>query len=286
VTTLVTGPRFRLRGRPGRTPKSAAWWAGGVLVMLALVAIIGPMIYSYGPNDTDLLATGAGPSWAHPFGTDDVGRDLLARILSGARISLISPLLVMLIASTLGTVIAVSAAWLGGRFDSFVGVVVDISLAFPSVLLAVLVVAFAGPGLVAPVAAMAIAYVPYSARIIRSRAIAERSLPYIEALHIQGFRGMSICVHHLIPNIMGMLAALSTLTYGYAMVDLAAISFLGLGVQPPQADWGSMVSEGKSGILAGSPHEALAAGGCIVIAVIAVNILGEALADRAAGRNT
>jgi len=183
-------------------------------------------------------------------------------------------------------VIAVSAAWLGGRFDSFVGVVVDISLAFPSVLLAVLVVAFAGPGLVAPVAAMAIAYVPYSAAssvVGRSRRGPFRiSKPYT----YRAFRGMSICVHHLIPNIMGMLAALSTLTYGYAMVDLAAISFLGLGVQPPQADWGSMVSEGKSGIVAGSPHEALAAGGCIVIAVIAVNILGEALADRAAGRNT
>ena len=281
---MIPGPRFRLRPRSGRLPKTAAWWAGSVLVVLAAAAIFGPLIYPHGPNETDLLATSAGASWAHPFGTDEVGRDILARVLSGARISLLSPLFVMVISSVLGTVVAVSAAWLGGHFDAFVGVVVDISLAFPSVLLALLVAAFAGPGLVAPVLAVAIAYVPYSARIIRSRAIAERSLPYIEALHTQGFRGIVICIRHLIPNIMGMLAALATLTYGYAMVDLAAVSFLGLGVQPPQADWGSMVSEGKAGILAGSAQEALAAGGCIVIAVIAVNILGEALADRASGR--
>ena len=284
MTAVFTGTRFRLRGRRGKRSNTTFWVAAIILGLLVAMAIFGPWLYPHGPNDTDLLATNAASTGAHPFGTDAVGRDILARIISGARISLLSPLAVTAIATIAGTLIAVSAAWFRGRFDSAVGLVVDLGLAFPSILLAILVAAFAGPGVKAAVIAIGIAYIPYSARIIRSTALSERSLPYIEALQQQGFRGITICVRHLIPNIAGMLAALATLTFGYAMVDLAAISFLGLGVQPPQADWGSMVAEGLPGIMAGSPQESLAAGAFIVIAVICVNIVGEGLADRATGR--
>jgi peptide/nickel transport system permease protein len=285
VTTLVTGTRFQLRSRKARTPQ-AARWASGILILMAVLAIFGPVLAPHPPDATDLMAINAGPSAAHLFGTDEIGRDILSRILTAARISLLGPLIVMVVSTALGTVIAVTAAWIGGRVDACVGVVTDITLAFPSTLLAILVAAFVGPGVWAPIIAITIAYVPYSTRIIRGTALAERSLPYIEALHLQGFRGITVCARHLVPNISGILAALGTLTYGYAMVDLAAVSFLGLGVQPPNADWGTMVSQGKVGLLAGAPQEAIAAGGFIVATVIAINILGEALADRANGRTS
>ncbi len=148
---------------------------------------------------------------------------------------------------------------------------------FPGILLAILAAAVFGASLGAAVLALAIAYTPYIARVLRSAAVRERAREYIAAGEVQGLSAVAICTRHLIPNVAPLIVAQATLLFAYAMVDLAAISFIGLGVQPPQADWGVMVATGQTGVLQGYPAESLAAGLCIVVVVVAVNLLGERL---------
>ncbi len=138
-----------------------------------------------------------------------------------------------------------------------------------------------GAGLTAAALALSIAYMPYVARVLRGAALKERSQPYVAALEVQGAKGTVICLRHLIPNIAPLIVAQATILFGYAMVDLAAISFLGLGVQPPTANWGVMIAENQTGIPQGYPLPALSASLCIVAVVIAVNVLGERLFDQA-----
>jgi peptide/nickel transport system permease protein len=214
------------------------------------------------------------------LGFDSQGRDLLSRLMVGARTSMLGPLLVVLMAMAAGTAVSVVAAWFGGWVDSVLGTVMDILFAFPGILLAVLTAAVFGAGLLAPTIALAIAYTPYVARVLRSAAVRERAREYIAAAEVQGLSVWGICSRHLVPNLGPLVAAQGTLVFAWAMVDLAAISFLGLGVQPPTADWGVMVSTGESGVLQGYPLESLSAGLCIVLVVVAVNLLGERFSDR------
>ena len=153
----------------------------------------------------------------------------------------------------------------------------DVLFAFPGILLAVLAAAVFGPSLFSAGLALALAYSPYVARVLRGAALKERSMTYIAALEVQGFGAWRLCVRHLLPNISSLIVAQGTILFGFAMVDLAAISFLGLGVQSPQADWGVMVSEGKTGLLQGYPIVSLSAVLCIVAVVAAVSFLGERL---------
>jgi peptide/nickel transport system permease protein len=188
---------------------------------------------------------------------------------------------VVAISVTAGTLLAVTAAWRRGPVDAVISSGLDILFAFPGILLAVLAAAVFGAGLTAAALALSIAYMPYVARVLRGAALKERSQPYVAALEVQGANATAICLRHLIPNIAPLVVAQATILFGYAMVDLAAISFLGLGVQPPAANWGVMISENQTGIPQGYPLPALAAGLCIVAVVIAVNVLGERLFDQA-----
>lgn len=226
------------------------------------------------------MLTNGQPSADYWLGTDDIGRDILSRLLTGARLSIAGPFIVMALAIFLGTVMSLAAVWFGGRVDSVLGAVIDINLAFPSLLLAILSVSVFGSGLVAPTIALSIAYAPYCARQVRAVALKERSLPYIEALEIQGAGGLRICLLHILPNIAGLLVALAALAFSFALVDLAAISYIGLGTQPPDADWGSMVAQGQLGIQQGAPQAALSACGAIIIAAVAFSVLGENIAAR------
>ena len=138
-----------------------------------------------------------------------------------------------------------------------------------------------GAGLVAAAIALSVAYMPYVARVLRGAALKERGQPYVAALEVQGASGPSICLRHIVPNMMPLIVAQATIMFGWAMVDLAAISFLGLGTQPPAPNWGVMISENEVGVLQGYPLPAISAGVCIVVVVIAFNILGERLFERA-----
>jgi peptide/nickel transport system permease protein len=254
--------------------------AAAVVVGLIVVAVFGGRIAPQDPNAVNLEAIDAGPSWAHWFGADDLGRDLFSRVLVGARLSLGGPLIVDVSSIILGSALAILAVWFGGLLDSGLSRVVEAMFAFPGLLLAILAAALIGPGLTAPVVALVVAYTPYAARVVRSAALRERELPYIRALEVQGISGFRICTRHLLPNLSSLILTQATLSFGYALIDLAAVSYLGLGVAPPASDWGEMVSSGQSGILEGHPEQSLFAGGAIVLTVCALNVLGAQLSAR------
>jgi peptide/nickel transport system permease protein len=251
------------------------------VILFALLAILGPLLAPHDPNAVDLSKSYWGPDLSHPLGYDGQGRDILSRLLVGARSSFLGPLTIVLIATVGGLAVAVTAAWRGGWIDAALAGVLDAAMSFPGLLLAVLVVAIVGPGLMGVVIALGLAYIPYVARVIRSAALAEMGKDYVNAQWAQGFTAIRICVFHVVPNLMTFVAAQAALTLAWATVDLAGLSFLGLGVQPPSADWGVMVQGGQSGVIAGYPMESLAAGVCLVGAVCSFSVLGRHLLRRA-----
>lgn len=257
--------------------------SAAVIALATLVAISGPWLATQDPRIGQLSDAYIGPMQlsGHLLGFDGQGRDLLARLLAGARTSMLGPLAVVVICMAVGTFLAISTAWRRGSYDAAVGAGLDIMFAFPGILLAILAATVFGAGLVAAVLALAAAYTPYVARVLRGAALRERSQLYVSALEVQGASSISICLRHLVPNLAPLIVAQATILFGYAMVDLAAISFLGLGVQPPNPDWGVMVSENQSGVIQGYPLPALAAGLCIVAVVVAFNVLGERLYEQA-----
>ena len=245
-----------------------------------LLAIIGPWIAPHDPTMINLSNAYVGPQPGHPLGFDGQGRDLLSRLLAGARTSVIGPIVVVAISTLFGTAIAVAQSWRGGWVDGGASSVSDAMLAFPGILLALLAVAMFGSGLTPAVLALTIVYTPLVARLVRSAAVREVSLDYMDALRGQGFDGWTICRRHLLPNVMPLVVAISAINLAWATVDLAAISYLGLGVQEPTADWGRMVSTGQNGVLRGYPAESLAAGLCIIVMICAFKIVGDLYLDR------
>jgi peptide/nickel transport system permease protein len=273
----------RLTGRLGSNDLIVASAAivAGVLVAMVVVA---PLIAPYDPTAVDPLNVYAGSSSEHWLGTDDTGRDILSRLLYGARPSLIAPAIVVLLAGIAGTTLAVSAAWFGGRWDAFVARLLDLLFGLPGLLLAIVAAAVFGSGLVAPVIALSIANIPYLARVLRPAALRERRLPYVDALVMQGLSPWRICFRHVVPNLAPLIVVQIVVGFGYAMLDVAAISFLGLGIQPPTAEWGLMVANGKPGIVDGHVEQSLYAALMIVLAVVSFNVLGERVSQRLLAR--
>ncbi len=275
------GPLSRVRSRrSGSRVDTVVVVTGAFIALLVITAVFAPWIAPSDPNFGSILSSNQGPSAAHLLGTDSFGRDILSRLIYGARLSLLGPALIIVISTSIGTVLAIACAWFGGWFDQVVSRVADILFAFPGLILAMLAVAMFGPGLVAPVIALSIAYTPYLLRVIRSEALRQRNLPYVAACYVGGLSARTICTRHILPNVTPLLIVQATLSFGYALVDLAAVSYLGLGVQPPTAEWGIMVSTGQSSILAGHPQESLFAGVMIIVTVVAFNLLGDRLAAR------
>ncbi|MEV2253760.1 ABC transporter permease [Streptomyces sp. NPDC050147] len=271
--------RFRRLARGRGVPIAA----GAVVALVVLTALSAPLIAPYDPNAVDPLAVSQGSSAAHWLGTDDTGRDILSRLLHGARLSLLAPALVTLIAGTLGTALAVTAAWLGGWWDRLISGALDLIFGFPGLILAVVGAAVFGAGLHIAVATLSLAFLPYMARTVRAEALRERSLPYVVALGMLGMSGRRICLRHLLPNLLPLVVVQTTASFGYALLDVAAFSFIGLGAQPPTAEWGLMVANGAPGILSGRPEQSLYAGLVIVVFVIACNLLGSSLSRRLLG---
>lgn len=255
--------------------------AGAVVAVVVLCCALAPTIAPYDPNSVDLANVNSGVSGAHLLGTDAVGRDLLSRLIYGGRTTLLVPLLVTLGAGVAGTAFALMSAWFGRWLDYAIARGFDILFAFPGILLAILATAVMGPGLTTMTVALVVAYTPYVGRIVRSEAIRQRNLPYVSAASLQGGSSWGIWRRHLLPNVAPIVNAQLTLCYAYSLLDAAALSFLGLGIQPPTPDWGVMVSEGEPGLTSGHPQESLYAGVLIVIVVVAVSMIGNRLADRA-----
>ena len=255
--------------------------SAAVIALATIAAVFGPLLAPFNPDLPNLSLAWVGPVGGHLLGYDFQGRDVLSRLLAGAQSSMLGPLAVVILSMAAGAVLAVVAAWRRGAVDAVISSGLDILFAFPGILLAVLATAIFGAGLTAAAIALSIAYMPYVARVLRGVALRERSQPYVAALEVQGSSATTICLRHIIPNMLPLIVAQATIMFGWAMVDLAAISFLGLGVQPPAPNWGVMISENQTGILQGYPLPALSAGVCIVAVVIAFNILGERLFEQA-----
>jgi peptide/nickel transport system permease protein len=253
---------------------------GTLCGLLVLMAIFGPLLAPYPPSQTDILATSQGPSAQHVLGTDSLGRDILSRLLFGARLSFLGPGIIVVVSASCGTALAVAAAWRGGWVDNMLNRALNVMFAVPGILVAVLAAAVFGAGFWAPVLALSIVYIPYVARVVRSAAVKERHMPYIEACELAGLSAWRICTRHILRNVFPIVLAQATIGFGSALMDFGATSFLGLGVQPPNAEWGLMVSDGRSELLDGAVQQSLAAGTLIVLSVVSFNILGERLSSR------
>ena len=277
----ITRSSRRTRGRTDPLMVASIVVVGAI----AAFAVLGPFLTRYEPNAIDILAANQAPSVDHWFGTDVLGRDVFSRLAHGAARSLAAAAVVTVLATTLGTVLALAAGWKGGRFDRVLARVLDVAFAFPGLLFAILAVAVLGLGITAPVIALTIAFTPYVARLLRSVTLRQRHLPYIESCQLLGYSAWRTNTRHLLPSIRLFIVAQATLTFGYALLDLAAISFIGLGVQPPEAEWGLMVASGAPALINGDPWEVLFAGLAIVVTVVACNVLGERLAARAEERS-
>ncbi|MYW67346.1 ABC transporter permease subunit [Streptomyces sp. SID8379] len=273
--------RLRVRARGRWTLIASA----GVVALVILAAVCAPLIAPYDPEAVDPMAVYQGSSAAHWLGTDDTGRDVLSRILFGARPSLLAPAVVTVVASTVGTALAISAAWRGGWYDRAVSAALNVVFGFPGLILAVVGAAVFGAGLRVAVVTLSVAYLPYVARTVRGAALRETHLPYVSALRMLGLSGWRICLRHITPNLLPLVLVQVTVSFGYTLLDVAAFSFIGLGAQPPTAEWGLMVAQGTSGVLAGRAEQSLYAGLVIVVFVIACSLLGNGLSRRLLGED-
>ncbi|PWJ53510.1 peptide/nickel transport system permease protein [Quadrisphaera granulorum] len=260
--------------------------AGAALAAIVASAALGPLVAPYDPHQPFVGQPFEPASFEHWLGTDAIGRDVLSRILAGAPGSVLPPFVVAVGATLLGAIVGVTAAWCGRAVDWWLSRVVDVIFAVPGLVLAVLAVAMFGKGLVAPSIALVISSLPLTARLIRVTARVELSKPYVEALHVQGTGRLAVWGRHLAPALAPTLLAQATIGFAYAMLDLAAISYLGLGVQPPSADWGSMIADGQAAILQGHPGQSLAAATLVLATVLSVSVLGAHATTWAEGTDT
>ena len=249
-----------------------------IIALMAIIAIGAPWIAPNSPLATDLANTLAPPSWQFPLGTDQFGRCVLSRLIYGAQISLQVGFWVVLISLTFGTLIGALAGFIGGWLERIIVALIDIMLAFPGFLLALALVAAQGSSLTSVITAVAIAYTPRVATVMRSVVLTIRPRPFIEASHAIGLSSFRILIRHVIPNALPPVIVVATVSAATAILAEAGLSFLGLGVQPPTATWGSVIAEGQA-IITTRPLISLSAGICIAIAVIGLNLLGDGLRD-------
>jgi ABC-type dipeptide/oligopeptide/nickel transport system permease subunit len=255
-----------------------------VLVLAVIAAVFASWVSPYSPSQTDFGAIWQSPSSSHWLGTDQLGRDLLSRIIHGARPSLLGAIALLAVATVLGVLIGVTAAWHRGWVDTALSRVTDVMFAFPGLLFVVLVIAVFDRGQLTSVLGMALAYAPAIAKFTRSIALEEITRPYVDAYRLQGVGGVILCGKYLLPNLMPTLVGYLVVLFGEGLMSLASLNFLGFGSQPPSSEWGLMVQEGRTGVIQGIVGPALIPGLTIAIVVVATNVIGVRLSDKLAVR--
>ena len=251
--------------------------------LLLLTVLFAEQLCPYDPN-AQIFETLEAPSRAHPFGTDRYGRDLLSRVLIGLRTSVLSTLGLVAIISASGTILGIAAGFRGGILDAVIMRISDVCLAFPGLVFALAIAALTGGGLGNAVFALAVVSWPRYARLARSRTLTLKNTDFIAAARLAGDTPAQIIRRHILPNILGTILVTAMLDIGTMMMELAALSYLGLGAQPPTAELGNMMSSGRS-LLQTSPWVVLAPGFAIFIAVLIFNLLGDTLRDYLDPRN-
>lgn len=277
VAVAVAATRQPTRRRFLDLPASIA---AGFLAAVVIAALAAPLIAPYEPDAIDFDAVWAQPSGAHLLGADLLGRDVLSRLLSGAGVSLLGPLALLVIASVVGVAVGLASAWMGGWIDQVLTRITDVMFALPGLLFVVLLVAAVGKGITVAIIGLGIAYFPVIAKFTRSVARAELSMAYVDAYRIQGLGALRICVRYVLPNLVPTLLGYVVVLFGEALMGLAAMSYLGFGSEPPSSEWGLMVQEGQPGLLLGSPWPTIAPALAIALVVLAVNVLGVRVSDR------
>jgi peptide/nickel transport system permease protein len=243
-----------------------------------LLAVLGRFIAPYEANASDFTSLLAPPSSVHWFGTDELGRDTLSRVIAGSGIAVAVAALSVAIAMAVGVLIGVVAGYFGGLVDTVLNRSQDVLFAFPTLLLAIIIVAVLGPGLFNAVLAIAIVYTPRFARIARASALSVRSSEYIDAARLAGVGTSVILVRHVLPNVLPPVIVLAALSMSTAQLAYASLSFLGLGVSPPQADWGSMLSKARD-FITFAPWLVVWPTAALVLLMLAFNVLGDAIRD-------
>lgn len=256
----------------------SAVFGGSLIIILAILAVIGPWIAPQGINEQDFALKLQGPSSEHWFGTDDFGRDVFSRILHGLSITFRIGFVSVAIAGTVGTVIGIISGYCGGKIDAIIMRIMDILLAFPSIILALAIVATLGPSLNNIILAVAISAFPIFARIARGSTLSVKKLEYIDAVKALGASDARIIFKHILPNTMSPLIVQATLSIATGVLSAAGLSFLGLGVSPPSPEWGAMLNSGKVYMFQ-APHMTYAPGLAIVLFVLAFNLFGDGLRD-------
>lgn len=275
----------------GAFARLSAWWRRGLgrkttltvaLMLLGgilLVAIVGPWIVPHDP-----IAIGEGdwrqpPSREHPMGTDNFGRDILSRLVYAARLDLAIGLTVALLSFSAGSLIGSFSGYFGGRLDDIVMRLSDIVISFPAFILAMGITAMLGTEIIFVIVAVAVAYTPYFIRITRSEMLSIREMDYADAAKCAGNPQWRIIVRHLMPNSINVALVQASLAVGWAILDVAGLSFLGLGIQPPTPEWGVMVRDGVSGIVSEEWWIYFFPGAAIALTVLGFNLLGDGLRD-------
>jgi peptide/nickel transport system permease protein len=271
---------------PGRTAllkdmlfgQASTMFAFFVVVIFLLVAILAPWLAPYDPLAQSILSINKQPSWAHWLGTDQFGRDVLSRMIHGSRNSLLFGLISPALAAFFGTILGVTAGYFGGVIDRVISRVVDLLLAFPELLLAIMIAAVLGGAFWNIISVITVAFIPGFARVARASTLAVKQEPYIEAAVAVGLRTPTIIIRHVIPNIAAPILVLMTLWVASAIRLEASLSFLGIGTRAPNPSWGNIIRDGLNNLF-GSPWPIIAAGFAITCVVLSFNLMGDAVRD-------
>jgi len=249
-----------------------------IILILAFIAIFAPYLSLYDPLEVNMANRLQMPSEEHPLGTDQLGRDLLSRIIYATYVSITAAALATLMIITFGVTIGAIAGYFGGIVDQAIMRIVDVLLAFPSLILTIAIAGILGPSLMNLIIAMtATGWVGYS-RIIRGSVLSIKEKEFVEAARALGFGNLYIIARHIIPNVISPVIVIATIDMGHIILSITGLSFLGLGAQPPTPEWGTMLNEGKS-FMTTAPHLMIFPGLMIMITVLAFNFLGDGLRD-------
>ena len=254
-------------------------FAFGLFILIALCALIGPYVVPYDPLASDTSATLASPSFKHWFGTDQLGRDIFSRVIVATRLDFTIAISSVMLVFAMGGFAGIAAGFFGGWTDRIVGRISDTIMAFPLFVLAMGIVAALGNTVTNIVLATAIVNFPLYVRVARAEANVRRDAGFVQAARLSGNGDFRILLMHILPNIMPIMMVQISLTMGYAILNAAGLSFIGLGVRPPTPEWGIMVAEGAGNIISGEWWIALFPGAALMIAVFCFNLLGDGLRD-------
>lgn len=260
-------------------PKSPLFTIGVVLIAVQLAGVLALPFLPFRPDAQNILARFAAPSFIHWMGTDQFGRDILARVLAGERVLFVVSCLSVAGALAAGGTIGIAAAWIGGRFDTIAMRLMDVLFAFPIILLAIGIIAILGPGTTGTALAIAVVYTPIFARILRAPALVLSGSDYVTASRAIGARPWRLLTRHVVPNLAPVILVQASLSLSTAILVEASLSFLGLGTQPPAASLGRMLADARA-LLAFSPWPAVFSGLAILLAALGFNLLGDGLQDR------